>query len=755
MRRNPLLVLTLLALLPMSAALAEISVTTGPTNIPRGDAVGARDITVNNGVFAVAFAVDTAPPWGVARGGIIDIAPIHDGQIAFDIASLADFLPNTWTNWPTSYQNVTVEEKSAGEVVIRVLRDWEDVELETAFTIRDADSRIHIVTTMTNTGDESLTELVSGYVAWPNGGSLFGVPGLYGENTAAEDKAFADWSAAYGETWAIGLHTPFSTLVAYDGRDRYLQHELKPGASRSFGAWLQIENSGSLAPFVKTEIVLQGLESGRISGKVSSVKGKSISRPAVIASREGQPYAWAVGQNGKYSFELPAGDYQIYATAEGHSQGSARTIAVEPGSDIEIDFSDVEAPGNVRFQVTESTGNSPIDARISIQSGPSPLIGYFGKTALFTELDAIGVVETSMAPGEYVFEVSAGGGFTSLPQTIENVLRAGETQVLKVQIPIFAQPQTRGWYSADLHHHSDVLDGFTEAEYVLRSELAAGVDIAFLSDHDSVANNARMQELAARREVLFIAGTEMSPSWAHFNAFPLDDGEDISIDPGRSTVQEIFAEARRMGADLVEANHPFMGYGYFSSLLKAEVPGGFDAGYDLIEIEAGIHEGASERNQQTIEYAWQLWNVGTRKYLAGGSDAHDVWLEPSGSARTFVHVERDLSVMKYVAGLKAGHAFASQGPLVYPEIMFGSDLAHRKNTDLALSYAVQAVSGLRSVQLIGGGEEIEKRLYDGENALQQVEFVVRPDADTWYSLIIEDEQGQRAYTNPVWVTVTD
>ena len=49
-----------------------------------------------------------------------------------------------------------------------------------------------------------------------------------------------------------------------------------------------------------------------------------------------------------------------------------------------------------------------------------------------------------------------------------------------------------GWYSADLHHHSDVLDGNTEAEYVMRSELAAGLDIAFLSDHDSVVNTSHV-----------------------------------------------------------------------------------------------------------------------------------------------------------------------------------------------------------------------------------------------------------------------
>ena len=89
-------------LLPTLHAYADVTVATGPTDIPRGDATGANDITVSNGIFAVAFAVDSAPPWGVARGGIVDIAILDDGDPGYDIASLADFMPNNWSSWPTT-----------------------------------------------------------------------------------------------------------------------------------------------------------------------------------------------------------------------------------------------------------------------------------------------------------------------------------------------------------------------------------------------------------------------------------------------------------------------------------------------------------------------------------------------------------------------------------------------------------------------------------------------------------------------------
>ncbi len=53
-----------------------------------------------------------------------------------------------------------------------------------------------------------------------------------------------------------------------------------------------------------------------------------------------------------------------------------------------------------------------------------------------------------------------------------------------------------GWYASDLHHHSDILDGVTPPELLVRSQLASGLDIVFVSDHDSIANNKQIGELS-------------------------------------------------------------------------------------------------------------------------------------------------------------------------------------------------------------------------------------------------------------------
>jgi hypothetical protein len=736
--------------LGIHTAAAEVLVTVGPTSIPRGNALGQQDVTINNGLFAVAVAVDSKAPWGVPRGGIIDIALVTDGRVGPDFGSLADFMPNNWSSWPNTYSRVAVERPGVAEVVVVTQRDWGEVELETRFFIREGDSKIRVLTRMTNRGESGLTDLLSGYVVWPDGGYMFGIPGLAGISASAEDGALADWSAAYDEKWALGVHAPFATHVKYIGRDRYLSHDLAAGESKSFEAWIQVEPGGSLAPLVAAEIDFQGLASGTLSGKVLDAAENVIARPALVVLKNGAPYAWTLGAAGDYSIELPVGEYEVYATAAGHGPSASRTVQVLSEGKYELDFDDVRAPGELRMTVFEPGSGEPLDARVDIMQGYEALIEFFGRKTFFTGLDAHGQVSARLAPGDYEFEVSAGGGFTSLPLRLQTEIRTGGRHSLKAGIPVLLKPGKQGWYSADLHHHSDVLDGFTDPEFVMRSELAANLDLMFLSDHDSMVNNPEMQRLSAARGRAFIPGTELTTSWAHFNAYPIDANKQIAIDVSRASVQQLFTEARRLGADVVHVNHPYGDYGYFRNLEnEVYVPGGFDPGFDLVEIVQGSN------NQATLNRTWQLWNEGQRAYFAGGSDAHNVWDEPSGTARSYVRIEGAPTVANYIDGLKKGHSFATQGPLIFPQIIFGSDIEHPVAAELSLSYSIEAVSGLRGVRLIERGREIDVREFTGAETSQQLTFTPRPIEDTWYSLVVEDAAGKYAFSNPLWVRVQE
>jgi hypothetical protein len=751
----------------LASAFSTLEVNIGPTKIPSGDAQGSGDITISNAYYSVAFAVDTASPWGVAKGGILDIAVNTSSGLGADFVSLVDFMPNYWSAWPSSYQTTKVIEQTESLVIVRTSRDWGEVGLQTDFSFSADSNLVKIHTIMSNPSPQTIADLTTGYIVWPTGGHLFGMPGITeGDSRPISDKpAFAKWSASYDKNWALGLHSNFSDHVAYTGRDRYLKHNLEPNRTREFVAWLQIEANADLAEFVAVDSRLNQRQTGSLSGEVVDQNRQALAGSVVVVHKDGALHSWSLAQEGDFDFSLPVGDYEVFATAQNHAPGRVERVSVSSEMPIKLTLDQVQAPGTIEFSVSDEQSSSSIDAMISLIEGTKPILGYFGKSRYFTELDTKGSVAVEIAPGEYQFEVSSAGGFFSVPRLVKAKVVSNDSTQLAVPIQRVDSPSKRNWYNADLHHHSDVLDGFTSPEYVLRSQLAAGVSLPFLSDHDSTRNNVAMRELSSTRNSDFIAGTELSASWGHFNAYPLD--YDLTPDPdiGLGSIQEIYQEARRLGAQIIHVNHPFGNYGYFDSLSQETeqglaansiVPGGYDLGFDLIEI-------TTEHQPKTLERAWQLWNTGKPAYFSAGSDVHDVWNtlpeHSSGAARSFVYIaggEANPSVKSFVAALKAGHSYASQGPLIYPEHVFGTEIKVAAMQVLSLAYELQSVIGLQTVQLIEKGKVIDELRFENskfDSTAKKIQFKVSPSANTWYSLVVSDTVGNYAYSNPLWVKV--
>ena len=731
----------------------QVTVRDGPTPISGGTAQATGDITLVNDRMAVAFAVDTLAPWGVPRGGILDIAEVRDGVIGADRASLLDFLPDSWSRWVDVQPEVEVLRDDGSTAIVRTTRSWRGVRIVSDWRLDASSNRLAVVTEMRNGSSAPIESALSGHVLWPEGGFLFGPPGLHGRSEGPAAEALAHWAAAYDEDWLLALHAPYASEVQQEGRDRYLAHSLAPGESRRFEAWLQVERDGSLAPVVAAEIAQGGKASARVGGRVSTRDGAPVAMPAVVAEvlhgGDFVPYAWSLGRDGQYAFELPVGHYRLHATARNHAPSASFDIELGSGANIDLDFTGLLPPGALRVHVLDAASGRPLDARVTVESLQEPVIRTFGHRTFFTELDPAGQVLLSLPPGEHRLRIESAAGFTALPARLDASVTPGGHGVATARIPTLADPAGEGWYGGDMHHHSDVLDGFSEPDFVMRSQLAAGLDVTLLSDHDSVVNNAEMARLAAMRGVPFIAGTELSPSWAHFNAYPLKPGREIGIDTAEATVQEVFAEARRLGADVIQLNHPWLSYGYFHTADAGQVPGGYSDAFDLVEITAAD----LQANSPTIHRTWELWNVGQRAYFSAGSDAHDVWQDLSGSARMYVKLEGRPDAERYVAALKRGNAYATTGPLVFPEILFGDELRHPAGTPLDLGYRLSSVNGLVSVRLVEGGREIDARHFDPPQQEAGLRFEAWPESDTWYALVAEDAAGRFLVTNPVWVTV--
>jgi hypothetical protein len=741
----------LIALVQPVLARAAANVVVGSTPIVDGEAVAAHDITVMNEHLAFGLAVESSVPYGVPRGAIVDVAPIVDGRPGRDRVVFADFIPNNWSAWPNTYQKVEIVERGPAQVAVHATRDWGSVTIATTYTLRAGADRIEIHTTMTNTGNAPQPDLLSGHTLWPSAGYFFALPGLGDLKEGAPTGALADRVVAYDEDWAISLHAPYLDYVGSGSLDLFQKHTLETGQSRSFDAWLQVGARGDLGPTLAAEIERKHLESGTVRGVVTTRDNRAVDEPVVVIRKRGTAYAWVYGRGGRYVAELPVGEYELYATAKGYSQSPPTVVKLGAGDDAVLDFRELDSPGSVDFEIRDAGTGEGLDARIVIARGQKQLVEFLGRKTFFTELDRKGRIGAAMAPGSYEFTVSSGGAFLAASPSVQLEVRPGQATQSKVAITSLFDPRESGWYSADLHHHADQAEGVTPPEYVARSQLAAALDLLFVSDHDSTANHAPMQQLADRRGVPFITSIELSPSWGHFNAWPLRPAERLGIDTSTATVDEVLAEARRQGATVVQANHPFIPYGYFASLAARVAPGGFNPGFELLEINAE----RTGDDDKVLRALWSFWTAGHRYYLAGGTDVHDVWNFESGRVRTFAHVEGALTPRAFAEAVKAGHAYVSSGPLIFPAVMFGSELKVKPGASFALAFALKSVAGLKQASLIGAGAVAATRSFQNAPREASVEFPLTADRAGWYAIQVEDTSGGKAYSNPIWIDVID
>ena len=747
MRVSLTLLASLVALAGLTRAPASVRVLLGPTPIPRGNARAAGDMTIVNEKLAFALAVESAVPYGVPRGALVAVAPVRHGQIQRNRVVFADFIPNNWSAWPNTYHHVEILEHGPRQARIRVVRDWGEVIISTVYTLASGSDEIAISSTMTNGGAQPLPDLLSGLTLWPNSGFLFAVPGLAGVTEGSAAGALSRRVVAYDSDWALTLHAPYLDHIGSSSRDLFRRHTLAPGASRTFEGWLQVGASGDLAPVVAKEIARERLSAGTVHGRVRSATGQPIARPVVVVEKDGKPYAWTVGINGAYRLALPAGDYRLFATALHYSQSAPAPLALVPGASEGRDFQDLEPPGRIELEVAEAHSGVPLDARITIGEGTKPLVQFLGRTTFFTALERKGHLAEPIAPGVYRFAASSGAGF--LAESADAQVRVAPGGVARDHIAIerLFNPPSRGWYAADLHHHADQAEAVTPPRELARSELAAGLDVLFVSDHDSTINTGALRQIALARNMSFVAGIELSPSWGHFNAYPLAPGATLALDTSTANVAQIFAEARREGALALQVNHPYIPYGYFASLESGVAPGGFNAGFDLIEINSAVSDAD---NSKALSRAWSFWNDGKRYYLSAGSDTHDVWNEESGRVRAYVHPDGPPDPQHFVAALEAGHAYVTFGPLIFPGVMFGEELHGAAGTKVTLSFDLASVAGLKQVQLVGRGTVERTQSFPQGLRESHVEFEVPLESAGWYALTVEDQRGRKAYSDPIW-----
>ena len=223
----------------------------------------------------------------------------------------------------------------------------------------------------------------------------------------------------------------------------------------------------------------------------------------------------------------------------------------------------------------------------------------------------------------------------------------------------------------------------------------------------------------------FIPGIELSPSWGHFNAYPLKVGARLAIDTSTASIERGAAGSaprRRHGRAGQSSVHP----------LRL------------------LHQRGRRRCARWFRSAPSTWwrsirrcRGMMRKYSRGygtsGMKGGTITSPPAATRttcgtsspaaiRTFVHLAGPVTAEAFAAALKAGHAYVSYGPIIYPATMFGSEIRAMPGQTAVLAFELGSVAGLRKVELIGDGQVRETRTFESAPVTTHVDFTSAPGA---------------------------
>jgi hypothetical protein len=97
----------------------------------------------------------------------------------------------------------------------------------------------------------------------------------------------------------------------------------------------------------------------------------------------------------------------------------------------------------------------------------------------------------------------------------------------------------------------------------------------------------------------------------------------------------------------------------------------------------------------------------------------------------------------------------TSGPLIFPSVIFGDELKVKPGDSFALGFDLKSVPGIKQAQLISGGAILKSLTFPNAPQEVHVDFPLTTQHAAWYALIVEDSQGRKAYTDPIWVDAVE
>lgn len=515
---------------------------------------------------------------------------------------------------------------------------------------------------------------------------------------ATDDRwtTFTVTGSIFGITWADAADPADKAGYAYgvvDGPPVAGARDLKPGETLSYSRFLAVGTSPAEA--VGVVLARRGV-TGRVSGQVREADGTAVTTAALTIRNAGNTAARTIAYpdaQGRFSFQLPEGEYAIETTDVGRA-AVRQTVKVTAGGSAPLEVTMARAAA-VAFEIADELGRSlPCKVQFhGLDGTASPNLGPQNRAHGCVDQyhSARGRFRVPLPPGKYKVIVTRGIEYSHLQQTIE--LRAEESVAVKGVLKRLVD--TTGWVSADYHSHSTPSGDNTCATDDRIINLAAEhIEFAPTTEHNRLYDwRPHISRLGLDEFIRTVPGLELTGSGAHQNSFPFkpepfkqDNGAPVWDPDPRITAITLRdwqgAEPNRW----IQINHPDMVANFIDRDADGQVDGGFRGLAELIdgietqnyatsELLSGRPFRVTKNNTRqdvvtyTREFIWlQMLNRGHRYAAMAVSDAHSVYGNGAGSWRMYMPSKSDhpaeIDWIENSRHAKAGRSILTSGPFL-------------------------------------------------------------------------------------------
>lgn len=474
----------------------------------------------------------------------------------------------------------------------------------------------------------------------------------------------------------------------------------------------------------------------------------------------------------------------IYSdNAEGATALMRYDLATGGRQALSLDRMDLREPmGTLHLKVVDKTDSKPAVARISVkQVGGkfhAPMGALYRLTAGVGHFYCREEALLTIPAGRY--ELLAFRGPEYRVAQINFEVKEGENEA-QLDLERWVHAAKEGWFSGENHIHANYGYGswYNSPRTILDQCEGEDLNVANLvaanSDGDGVFDReyfrGRLDPVSTSSTLLWWNEEFRSTMWGHMTLFhlhslvePIHTGFKDTTNPWDVPTNATIAQRAHMQGGTASYTHPasnaldLYNAAYAAKGLPADVASG---AIDMLDVMGWVYE-------QSVPLWYKLLNCGFHIPAAAGTDVflNRVPSSPPGWGRVYVHVPEGLTYEKWIAGMRAGRSFISNGPMIEftaNDKTSGDTLALDAPGKVRVKGRVRSQFPLDSLEVVFNGAVVAQGTLAADKLTGSVDLDVSIEGSGWLALrtagpVVNrwpSNYGLRAHTNPVYLKVKD